>query len=159
MVRELIVRLAYWVMGFNQFKPDFSNVDMSGIEDLKDVSKKARYYDVTNISESRLNKYARFDDNTRGLCKKRKFNNRTFISVFVKKDDMSCIIHETVHVYQYVTGRMYNNEEILKTENERLSDEYAMFLPEYYKLEKEVDARYTQYKFEDRNNIEPLHRI
>lgn len=158
-MRKIIMRLAYWVVGFNRFKPNFDNVDMSGMEDLIDTSKKAIYYDVTGMSENKLDKFCNFDSNTRGLCIRKRFGGKDVVVIFVKKDDMSCVIHETVHAHQCLTGNMYNTKEVLKSENERISSEYAMFLPEYYKLEKEVDARYTQYRFEDNNNIESLYRI
>ena len=158
-MRKLIMRLSYWVMGFNRFKPDFSNVDMCGMEDLIDVSKEAVYYDITGMSENKLDKFCRFNSNTRGLCTRKRFGNKDVVVVFVKKDDISCIIHETVHVHQCLTGNMYNTKEVLNDENERITKDYGIFLPEYYKLEKEIDARYTQYIFEDNNNLESLHRI
>lgn len=158
-MRKLIMRIAYWAVGFNTFKPNFDTVNMEGLEDLKQVSKKAIYYDISDMSESKLMKYCRFNENTRGICYRKKFGNKDVIVVFAKKNDISCIIHETIHVYQYATGEMFNTTETLNKEKKRISSDYGMFLPEYYMIDKEIDARYTQYQFEDMNELDSLHRI
>jgi hypothetical protein len=120
-------------------------------------TKKTLYIDTTNVSTHRVKG---LEEDVRGLCTTFRVFFKIVTIVFCKKDDYSCIMHESTHAYQIKNEKTLFDESLLTKEAQRINKRFGGYLNGYYTKHIEIDARLSQYSFEDLNEgLERTERV